>query len=55
VDRERRVAIYWDLENVVLSQYDFCHGKNAWARRSDLLPGDVAELLDRAHVDLGGP
>ena len=51
-DRERRVAIYWDLENVVLSQYGACHGKNAWGKRGDLSPEEVTRRLELAHVDL---
>jgi hypothetical protein len=52
MEPERRVAVYWDLENVVLSQYDFWHGRSAWARRSDLEPVELEDRLGQAHVDL---
>jgi NYN domain/OST-HTH/LOTUS domain len=52
---ERGLAIYWDFENVVLSQFDFIHGKGAW-RDARLAAGrpddDVESMLASATVDV---
>lgn len=52
---DRHLAIYWDFENVVLSQFDFVHGRNAWrdVNASGGRPDDdVEEMLAAAAVDV---
>lgn len=52
---DRQLAIYWDLENVVLSHFDFVHGHGAWreANAGTGHPGDgVEQKLAAAAVDI---
>ena len=52
----RRVALYWDFDNVVLSRFDSVHGRNAWsnARYSRKeRAADAKVRLAEAKVDLG--
>ena len=53
MDRDCRVAVYWDLENVVASQYNAVHGKGAWVKRFALDAKKHEAACAAAHVDLG--
>ncbi|WBU39110.1 NYN domain-containing protein [Homoserinibacter sp. YIM 151385] len=50
-----RVAVYIDFDNIVISHYDFVHGRDAW--RKDQIHGGVTAAtrpkLAQAQVDVG--
>jgi hypothetical protein len=51
---DRKVAVYWDHENIVASHYDFVHGKESWrndVRKFDTTDTARAKLRD-AKVDM---
>lgn len=51
---DRPLAVYWDFENVVLSQFDFVHGPHSWrqANTGGHPDDDLDEMLATAHVDV---
>ncbi|CAJ1581817.1 NYN domain-containing protein [[Mycobacterium] wendilense] len=48
-----RVAVYLDFDNIVISRYDQVNGRNSFQRDRAKTPGDHAERLERATVDVG--
>ena len=51
---EGRVAVYLDFDNIVISQYDFVHGRGSFMKdKARNASGKALEKLDAATVDFG--
>lgn len=54
VNDDRPMAVYWDFENVVLSQFDFVHGSRTWSQTNTggSPDDDLDEMLATAHLNV---